>query len=461
LVKNGSRGSSPNCIDSQYIVAVSQFSANHGSARPVERLLTPLRRFLHVESASSGVLLVCTVVALVIANSPWADVYRKFWQTHLFIGIGSFVLDRSLDFWINDGLMVVFFFVVGLEIKREIVGGELNEWRKASLPVLGAIGGMVVPALIYFVMHRSGPAQRGWAIPMATDIAFVVGILALLGSRVPAGLKVFLLALAIADDIGAVLVIALAYTDHLAMNWFFAGLAGLVVVYGMKRMGVRSTAWYFVVGIGVWLAFHLADVHPTVAGVILGLLAPSRPLINLPTIRASLDRSATHLRDDQLVDSGEQLAVLEEIAWTAKEAVSPLARLEHGLHPIVSFIIMPVFALANAGVAIDLGRLSHPVSLAIAAGLLIGKPLGIVAMCNVSVKLHLSALPEGTNWKQVVAVGFLGGIGFTMAIFIAELAFPENEVPDLLAAAKVGILTGSLLSAIIGAGLLAWATKSP
>jgi Na+:H+ antiporter, NhaA family len=444
----------------QYIVAVSHSSITTGPDLPVRRLLSPLRQFLQIESASGGVLLVCTAVAILLANSPWASAYHHFWQTPLVVGVGPFVLDHSLEFWINDGLMVVFFFVVGLEIKREIADGELSDWRKASLPVLGAIGGMVFPALVYFVFHRTGPTQRGWGIPMATDIAFVVGIMALFGPRVPAGLKVFLLALAIADDIGAVLVIAVAYTDQLSLNWLAIGLAGLAMTVGMNCVGVRSISCYFVVGAAVWLAFLMAHVHPTVAGVILGLLTPARPLIELPALRKALDQSTDRLHGDEPAESGKQFALLEAIAWTANEAVSPLARLEHALHPIVSFMIMPVFALANAGVAIDIGRLSHPVSLAVAAGLVVGKPLGVVLLCASAVKLGFARLPANTEWKHVIAAGFLGGIGFTMAIFIAGLAFTENAAPGLLAAAKVGVIAGSLLSALIGAGLLAWATKA-
>lgn len=425
---------------------------------PVRRLLSPLRRFLQIESASGGVLLVCAAIALIIANSPWAAAYHHLWQTPLVVGIGQFVLDQPLEFWINDGLMAIFFFVVGLEIKREIVDGELSDWRKASLPVIGAAGGMLAPALVYLTFHGLGAHPRGWGIPMATDIAFVVGIMALFGPRVPAGLKVFLLALAIADDIGAVLVIAFVYTDQVAVNWLAIGLAGLALTACMNRLGVRSLFLYVAVGMGIWLAFLAARVHPTVAGVILGLLTPAAPFIALPRMRDSLEQNLEQLADDG--QSGRQHALLEAIAWTAREAVSPLARLEHALHPIVGFIIMPIFALANAGVAIDIGWLTHPVSLGVAAGLIVGKPLGIVAFSWLAVRLGFARLPNGTAWTHIIAAGFLGGIGFTMAIFVANLAFPEVVNPDLLAASKVGVIAGTLLSAVIGAGLLAWSIKS-
>jgi NhaA family Na+:H+ antiporter len=428
--------------------------------RPVRRLLSPLRRFLEIQSAGGAILFACTVVALVVANSRYADAWHHFWQTRFVVGIGPFVLDKTLEFVVNDVLMTIFFFVVGLEIKREIVDGELNDWRKAALPVMGALGGMIFPALAYFAFHSSGPTMRGWGIPMATDIAFVVGILALFGDRVPASLKIFLLALAIADDIGAVLVIAFAYTEHLAASWLVIGLNGFVVTVVFNYLGVRSTAAYVVVGIGVWLAFFKADVHPTVAGVLFGLLTPVRPLIDLPTLRYAASANLNRLRDEtDDPDSGKQRALLGDLAWAAREAVSPLERLEHGLHPAVGFLIMPIFALANAGVAIEPARLLHPVALAVALGLIVGKPVGIFVMCLLAVRMGLARLPAGVTWKHLFAAGCLGGIGFTMAIFVAGLAFPEDQAPDLLAAAKVGTLTGSIISAVVGAGFIFWSSK--
>lgn len=426
----------------------------------MRRLLSPLRRFLQIESASGALLVICTIIALALTNSPWAATYYAFWQTPVVLGAGPFIINESLHFWINDVLMVIFFFVVGLEIKREIVGGELSEWRKAALPVLGAVGGMVAPASIYLLFHATGSAQRGWGIPMATDIAFVVGAMALFGRRVPAALKVFLLALAIADDIGAVLVIAIAYTQHLAAWWLCAGLVGLFVIIGLERLGVRSIKWYVFVGAWIWLAFHQAHVHPTVAGVVLGLLAPAQPLIKLPELRESLGEYTERLHGDEPAESGKQFALLEEIAWTATEAVSPLARLEHGLHQTVAFVIMPIFVLANAGVPIGLGLIGDPIALAVAAGLLFGKPIGILAVAFISVRLKLAQLPAGCGWLHVLAAGCLAGIGFTMAIFVAGLAFPEATAPKQLEAAKVGVFVGSVVSAAVGAALLAWATKA-
>jgi len=422
---------------------------------PVRQLLSPLRRFLRVQSAGGLVLLACAAVALAVANSPWAAAYRDFWHTPVVIRVGSFVIDQTLEFWVNDGLMTIFFFVVGLEIKRELVDGELNEFRKAALPVMGALGGMIAPALVYLSIHPSGPTQRGWGVPMATDIAFVVGVMALFGRRVPVGLKIFLLALAIVDDIGAVLVIAVAYTDHLVLVWVYSGLAGLVLMLIMRGLGVRPVWLYVVVGAVVWYCCLRADVHPTVAGVILGLMTPTNPLVKYGPLRAVVEESLYRLGADETPDSERQQALLEEMAWTANEAVSPLERLERRLHPLVSFLIMPIFALANAGVPIDLSRVTDSVAWAVAAGLVIGKPLGIVAFSWLAVTIGLARLPGGVNWRLMTAAGCLGGIGFTMAIFIAGLAFKSPEAAGYLAAAKAGTLAGSVVSAVIGSALLA------
>jgi NhaA family Na+:H+ antiporter len=344
--------------------------------------------------------------------------------------------------------MMIFFFVVGLEIKREIVDGELNEWRKAALPVVAALGGMVAPALIYLSLPHPPEARAGWGIPMATDIAFVVGFLALLGSRVPVGLKILLLSLAIADDIGAVLVIAVVYTSDLNLTMLGLAAAGFALTIFFGRIGVRAVGVYALIGVFIWLGFVLSGVHPTVAGVLLGLLTPSREGLD--------DETATKLLSDTL-DPDHRTAHEEKRALTmarvtsiVKESVSPLERLETVLHPWVSFVIMPIFALANAGVAIGTGAIGHPVALAVAAGLFFGKPLGIVLFSWVAVKTGIAALPRGVNWPVMIGAGALAGIGFTMALFIAALALPE----DLLSAGKIGILIGSLASAIVGCALL-------
>jgi NhaA family Na+:H+ antiporter len=418
---------------------------------PVQRLLQPLARFLEIESASGVVLLVCTLVALGLANSPWADAFGDFWHlTHVRVGIGHWELNESLLHWVNDGLMTIFFFVVGLEIKREIVAGELRDPRKAALPIAAALGGMIAPAAIYLALRGGQPGHQGWGIPMATDIAFVVGFLALLGPRVPLGLKILLLSLAIADDIGAVLVIAVFYSTKLSLAALGIAAAGLVLTTFLNRMGVRSVAVYVAAGAAVWLAFFKSGVHPTVAGVLLGLLTPVRAWVDewtLSEIVGDITRwlSGEHQRDEQ-----DRQGALGQLSVAAREAVSPLGRLETTLHPWVAFAIMPVFALANAGVRIEPSALGHPVALAVAAGLVIGKPLGIVLVSWLTVRLGIARLPTGVNWQVMLGAGCLAGIGFTMSLFIAGLALP----PELLDAGKLGTLCGSAVSAVLGSVLL-------
>jgi NhaA family Na+:H+ antiporter len=425
-----------------YTDELSRFSG----AAPIERLLRPFVRFLHIQSASGIVLLLCTVVALVLANSAWSADYFAFWQTRVRVGFGSFGLDKPLLLWINDGLMTLFFFVVGLEIKRELVAGELSELRKAMLPIVAALGGMVVPALVYLGLQWGRPTAHGWGIPMATDIAFVVGFLALLGSRVPHGLKVLLLSLAIADDIGATLVIALFLTEAVSMTALAVGGAGFVVVVLLRWIGVRWTPVYFVVGSFIWLAFLKSGVHPTVAGVALGLLTPARPWLGdrLPfdSVTDMVGRLG-RLAGDESAPRGELISVLE--------------RLERLLHPWVAFLIMPVFALANAGVDIGAGMMYTPVALSVAVGLLFGKPLGIFLFSWASVKAGMTRLPTGIDNRVLLGAGCLAGIGFTMSLFIAGLALDGVHLHE----AKVGILAGSAVSAVLGFVLLLWFLPRP
>jgi NhaA family Na+:H+ antiporter len=348
--------------------------------------------------------------------------------------------------------MAIFFFVVGLEIKRELVAGELRDPRKAALPVAAALGGMIVPALIYFLLQRGQPGERGWGIPMATDIAFVVGVMALLGPRVPFGLKIMLLSLAIADDIGAVVVIAVFYSTGL--SWLMLGLAavGLGVVYVMNRLGVRSVGVYAVAGAFVWLAMLKSGVHPTIAGVILGLMTPSWAWVSEPVLRLSVATMLSRIEDEDIEVQGPELQTL---SFAARESVSPLERLEGGLHPWVGFLIMPLFALANAGVAIKIAEVTNPVAVAVALGLFLGKPIGILLFSWLAVKLGVAKLPAGVNWWMILGGGFLAGIGFTMSLFVAGLALKG----DLLAAGKIGTLCGSLASAIVGATILLLALR--
>ena len=404
-----------------------------------------------IESASGVLLLVAAAVALGIANSPWAESYMAFWETHLRIAIGPWAIDESLLHWVNDGLMTVFFFVIGLEIKREIVDGELSDPRKASLPLMAAIGGMAVPALVYVMLIGNDEnAKSGWGIPMATDIAFVVGFLALFGNRVPSGLKILLLALAIVDDIGAILVIAIFYSDGTSVVAVSLAVGGLALTVACHWLGVRSFGVYLVIGAAIWLAMFHSGIHPTIAGVILGLLTPARPM--LPRI-AALDAVADAFDGEDEGDAHAHLAAVGRLKTVALETVSPLERIETALHPWVAFIIMPLFALANAGVPIDPRAVSHPIAWAVAAGLFVGKPLGIVLFSWLAVKLRIAALPLGVNWRMVGAASCLAGIGFTMSLFIASLALDDA----LLSAGKIGTILGSVLSGVVGLSLLHFA----
>jgi NhaA family Na+:H+ antiporter len=424
---------------------------------PVERWLTPVRRFLHIEAASGMVLLACTVVALVLANSPLAGRFAAIWKTKVELKIGDFELaDDVGHFVINDGLMAIFFFVIGLEIKREIVTGELRELRKALLPIFAAIGGMVVPAGVYLALQWGQPGQRGWAIPMATDIAFVVGFLALFRKRVPFSLKIMLLSLAIVDDLGAVLVIAFVFTGSLAWNWLAAAAVGFGLTFGLNRAGVRSVGVYVLIGAGIWVAVYKSGIHPTVAGVLLGLLTPASAWVGDKTFLAVVGGLWERLQAYGQRDK-EWHGDLYQLKIAARETVSPLHRLETALHPWVGYVIMPLFALANAGVPVEAAGLTDPVAIAVAVGLAVGKPVGIVLFCFLVIRLGLTALPEGVSWLMLLGGACLGGIGFAMALFINGLAFPVGEFPAKEAAGKIGTLLGSLVSAVLGACFLLWA----
>jgi len=412
----------------------------------IDRLTRPLARFMHVEAASGVVLLVAAIAAFVIANSPLADSFLGIWKTRLSFGLGGFQMDHTLKHWVSDGLMAIFFFVVGLEVKREIVLGQLRDIRQAALPIAAALGGMVIPAGVYLALQWGEPASRGWGIPMATDIAFVVGCMAVLGSRVPSSLRVLLLSLAIADDIGAILVIAIGYTAGLNLSALLLAAVGLSIVVLMKWAGVRSLAAYTLVGVLVWVAFHESGVHATIAGVILGLLTPTERWVSESVLSGIVSRA----REVWQGEGGERAKSLRQVQTAARESLSPLERLEDGIHPWSAFLIMPVFALANAGVAFEGSLVTDPVSVAVAAGLVLGKPLGIVLFSFIGVRFRLATLPEGVNWSILAAGACLAGIGFTMSLFIAGLAL---EGPAL-EAAKMGTLGGSVVSGIIGMALL-------
>jgi NhaA family Na+:H+ antiporter len=424
---------------------------------PIDRFLVPVKRFLHIEASSGVVLIACTVLALVLANSPWAKEFLALWKIPVDFSIGTFKISGDIGHLIiTDGLMTIFFFVIGLEVKREIIAGELRDPNKALLPLIGAFGGAVVPAAVYLALQWGQPGQRGWAIPMATDIAFVVGFLALFGRYIPFGLKIFLLTLAIVDDIVAVLIIAIVFTEQIALGWLLWAGVGFVVTVSFNLIGVRSIPVYVVIGTFIWLGFLKAGIHPTVAGVLLGLLTPASAWIGhrtfIEVIREKLDQLTGYDKDD------DKLPIdLEKLQFVAREAISPLHRLELGLHPWVAFGIMPLFALSNAGVPLEAAAITEPVAVAVAAGLAIGKPLGIGLLCFLAVQFGITKLPEKVTWPMLFGGACLAGIGFTMALFLNGLAFPEGEFAEKESAGKVGVLVGSLLSAVMGSLLLLWA----
>jgi Na+:H+ antiporter, NhaA family len=423
--------------------------------RPIERLSAPLTRFLHVECSGGVVLLIFTIAALLIANSSLGPGFLAFWKTPVGFRAGSFEMSYSLQHWINDGLMAIFFFVVGLEVKREMVHGELRTLRSAALPLIGALGGMAVPAALYLFFQLGQPGERGWGIAMATDIAFVVGCMAVLGKRVPHGLKIFLLTLAIADDIGAILVIAIGYTSavHLAALVGALVLAAFIVI--LTRIGVRSRLVYLALGLGEWFEFHESGVHATVAGVLLGLLTPAAPWVSDPLLGRLIERTGDFLQGGANGERGGRMKVLRETERAVRWAMSPLDGAMEVLHPWVSFGIMPLFALANAGVVININALGNSLVFAVIVGLLIGKPLGITLFSWVSVRLGVAVLPAGVSWPMLMAGGLLAGIGFTMSLFIAGLALQG----DLLDTAKLGILIASAMAAACGIAALYWTTR--
>ena len=408
--------------------------------KPIDRLRHPMQRMIHMENLAGLALIAGAVIALVLANTGVAESVDHFWHYHLKVTLGPVHLDESLVHWVNDGLMTIFFFVAGLEIKRELVVGDLKEPRKAALPAIAAFGGMVIPALVY-VMLSGAEARGGWGIPMATDIAFAVGILTLLGDRVPSRLKVFLLTLAIVDDLGAIVVIAVFYTTSL--NTTALAIAGVVLasMIGLRALGVWWMPVYVLAGAGLWLAVFESGVHATLAGVVCGLLAPAKPRRPANT--------------EVVAGSHSTIDELRAIVFDTRETKSVADRLIHGLHPFTALLIVPVFALANTGVGISgaalVDGLTSSVGLAIVLGLVVGKPLGITVFAWFAVKSGLAELPARTTWTHVVGVGMLGGIGFTVSLFITDLAFDSQTTVDN---AKIAVLTASVLASALGAGIL-------
>lgn len=433
----------------------------------IDKILKPVERYMHAESTAGVVLLVSATAAMIWANSPWHHYYHDVWEYNIGIQVGDYGISKTLHQWINDGLMAMFFFVIGLELKREIIAGELSEVGKAILPLIAAFGGMLLPALIYFLFTGWGPGRNGWGIPMATDIAFALGIMSLLGKRVPLSLKIFLTALAIADDIGAVLVIALFYTSDISMQSLGAGGLFLLVLLGANYIGVRSTLFYGVVGIaGVWLAFLMSGVHATIAGVLAAFAIPARTKID--------EKKFINILEDQLKEfhaippndvtllEPAQYKIIERINRLANAAGTPLQKLEYQLHPWISFLVMPLFAFSNSGVTLEAGFLtdmwSSNVTLGILLGLLVGKFFGILLFSWAAVKWKIAPLPEGIKWKQIIGVALLAGIGFTMSLFITTLAFKD---PEFIMEAKLGIFLASMLAGAMGYFVLKKTSATP
>lgn len=420
------------------------------------QIRTAYQSFIKNESSAGVVLLVCAIIALIVANIPSLQDFQKIWDITAGVKIGTMELNMPLHLWVNDAMMAVFFFIVGLEIKREMLVGELAQPKQAALPILAAIGGMVFPAIIYTLFNYGGDGQNGWGIPMATDIAFAIGVLALLGKRCPLGLKVFLIALAIVDDLGAILVLAVFYPSHAISGIFLLYAAGVMgVLFLFNRAGVRQPWAYVIPGFFLWYFVYKSGIHATISGVLLAATIPAKTRINEVRfyVRAKylVDKfkKSSHGQVNVL-SNPEQLTVLHQLNEKV-DAINPLMnRFETALHPMVNYFIMPLFALANAGVTFGVGLQAHhipSVAMGIFFGLLLGKPIGIFLFCWLSVKLKIAKLPDGTNWKQLISVGIVGGIGFTMSLFIDNLAFTD---PTLVEMGKAAILITSLVAAIIG-----------
>ncbi len=422
-----------------------------------DRVLSPLEEFIHRQTTSGVLLMLCAVAALIIANSPWNAAYHHLLELPLTIGVEGFQLSKSVHHWINDGLMALFFLVIGLELKREILVGELASPKQAMLPIIAAIGGMIVPVIIYMTINPSGHAFNGWGVPMATDIAFALGALALLGKRIPTTLLTFLVALAIVDDLGAVLVIALFYTETL--NYSALALAGLflAILIAFNLGGVRRPLPYVLVGVLLWIALLKSGIHATLAGIFLAFTIPMRPKYDparlLSDVRKKIDRiKAAYQREPNILTNDELRSQVRALGEGVQLAQAPAQAMEHKMHLPSAYVIIPIFALANAGVPIDWATfgstVTHPVAFGIATALVLGKLLGIAGFSWLAVKSGLTTLPRGLGFKHIIGVGLMGGIGFTMSIFIAELGFAHS--PQDLLMAKTGILLASLIAGVSG-----------
>lgn len=424
---------------------------------PAEKyIIKPVNQFISKSTTGGIILFIAAIIAIFFANSPWATDYHSIWQHKIGISLGNLELKMSLHHWINDGLMAIFFFVVGLELKRELSNGELASPKKAALPIIAAIGGMLFPALIYLFFNGGTDAAHGWGIPMATDIAFALGVLYLLGNKVPLSLKVFLTALAIVDDLGAVLVIALFYTSDLNLMYLSIGIALFILLLLCNKLGFKSPIFYAIIGIGgIWLAFLLSGVHATIAAVLAAFAIPANARINENYFSYKMNELrqrfyAIDPKDRQPNLTGEQLLLVEEMRNLTKDALPPSQRLEHGMHSFVAFIVMPVFALCNAAIPISFDSGISKVTLGVALGLLLGKVLGVFGLTALILKLKILAKPADMSYIKLLGISFLAAIGFTMSLFVTELAFDAQLHPEFPDQAKLGIIVASLIGGISG-----------
>ncbi len=443
-----------------YFYAKIYFMENIKMTPAEKYVIQPVNRFIHKSTTGGIVLFIAALIAIFFANSPWAESYAHFWHQHIAVSFGEYKLDMTLHHWINDGLMAIFFFVVGLELKRELTNGELASPKKAALPIIAAVGGMVFPAAIYLLFNGGTDAAHGWGIPMATDIAFALGVMYMLGDKVPTPLKVFLTALAIVDDLGAVMVIALFYTSELNLEFLFIGIGLFILLLVANRLGFKNPLFYALIGIGgVWLAFLLSGVHATIAAVLAAFAIPANARVNERSFTKELVRLKERFLsidpDDKQPDlTDKQIRIVEDIRGLSKDAIPPSQRLEHGMHNMVTFFVMPVFALCNAAIPVSFAGGLSMVTLGVALGLLLGKVLGVSLLSALLVKLKIVSAPKGMTVRKLFGLGFLAAIGFTMSLFITELAFDVNLHPEFPNQAKMGIMIASLVGGIAGYVLL-------
>lgn len=434
----------------------------------IRTIIWPFQKFFSTEAKGGILLIIATLSAVFLANSPLSDAYHRVWNIQIGVSIGKFHLTKDLHLWINEGLMAIFFFLVGLEIKREILVGELSSLRHALLPIAAALGGMVVPSAIYILFNAGGYGESGWGIPMATDIAFAIGCLAILGRRIPPTLLVFLTALAIVDDLGGIFVIAFFYTEDLNVTPLMWGIGLVGLSFGLNRMGVRRTLPYILIGIGLWIVFLKSGIHATVAGVILAMTIPATRIISHSEFIKRVEEQLKFMKGQSHnsrfcpleLDHEAQQAVVEALEDACHGAGAPLQHIEHHLHPWVTYVIVPLFAFANAGVEFDLSvfgaSLFDPIVIGIIGGLVVGKQIGIFSFTWLAVRSGICKLPAGTKWGHIYGVSLLGGIGFTMSLFIATLAFTD---PHLLEKAKIGVFIASAISAVGGLSVLRWVSR--